>query len=54
MTVPTFGASVAVQAGHVGMHLVRHLAEPGAKVFVADVNERRRKLSGPTERKTYR
>ena len=35
------GLKVAVQgAGHVGMHLVRHLSEAGAKVFVADVNER--------------
>ena len=35
------GLKVAVQgAGHVGMHLIRHLAEAGAKVYVADVNQR--------------
>ena len=35
------GLKVAVQGvGHVGMHLVRHLSESGAKVYVADVNQR--------------
>jgi len=33
------GLKVAVQGvGHVGIHLVRHLSDAGAKVFVADVN----------------
>lgn len=35
-------ASFAVQgAGHVGYHLIKHLREAGAKVFVTDINEQR-------------
>lgn len=34
------GKKVAVQGvGHVGYHLVKHLTESGAEVFVADINE---------------